>query len=254
MSVATLPPSLVSAPVHGAESLEALLARLYREQLAQTPGVPYLLNHGRPSAIANHVRTFHWYRPFLPQTGDVLDWGCQHAPDSCLLRAWCGARLRRHSCDFPEGARHRVFHDYAAAAFTPLTDNDRLPFAAQSFDAVIGSGVLEHTACDLDSLRELYRVLKPGGVLIVTYLPNWLSVNEWWRRVVRRQGFHRRLYGMGELTHMLKHHGFYPLAARYHTFFWERACPPLAGLLRRLLPIQVCSSTLCVIARKLRSM
>ena len=257
MSLATLPAPAASTPSSccaGTAPLWGVLEKLYREQLAQEPGSHYLRAHGRRHNIANRVRTFHWYRPFLPQAGQVLDWGCQHAPDSCLMRAWYGDRFELFSCDFPGGARHRVFHTFAATTFAPLSDNDRLPYANQFFDAVIGSGVLEHAARDGESLRELYRVLKPGGVLIVTYLPNRLSINEWLRRVVWRRDFHRRLYGLCATQEMLKRHGFYPLAARYHTFFWERVCPPLAGALARLLPMQIFGATLCLVARKMRSM
>ena len=68
---------------------------------------------------------------------------------------------------------------------------------------------------------------------------------------------------MGEAKQLLKRCGFYPLAARYHTFFrerllaalglrrWERG---LSELLARLLPVQVFSSTLCIVAEKVTMM
>jgi SAM-dependent methyltransferase len=245
------------------EPLEALLQELYREQLAQLPDDRYLQEHARAACIANQVRTFHWYRPYLPAEGAVLDWGCNHAPDSCLLRAYCDDRFRLHGCDFVEADRYAIFHQFARCSYTRLADPVRLPYEANRFEAVIGSGVLEHAALDLESLKELYRVLKPGGVLVVSYLPNWLSVHEWVRRVVWRRDFHRRLYGRGEAKLLLKRCGFYPLTVRYHTFVrerllaalgvrrWERG---LSELLARLVPVQVFSSTLCLVAEKVTMM
>jgi SAM-dependent methyltransferase len=42
-------------------------------------------------------------------------------------------------------------------------DLTSLPFAAETFDVVICNHVLEHVHDDRKALRELYRVLKPGG-------------------------------------------------------------------------------------------
>jgi demethylmenaquinone methyltransferase/2-methoxy-6-polyprenyl-1,4-benzoquinol methylase len=41
-----------------------------------------------------------------------------------------------------------------------------LPFADESFDAVVFAHVLEHMAEPIETLREMFRVLKPGAPLI----------------------------------------------------------------------------------------
>lgn len=64
--------------------------------------------------------------------------------------------------------------DGAAALDTLVGDAARLPFADDSFDVVFTSNMLEHVA-DPDLVRgELARVLKPGGILVLSYT-NWLS-------------------------------------------------------------------------------
>jgi ubiquinone/menaquinone biosynthesis C-methylase UbiE len=50
-----------------------------------------------------------------------------------------------------------------------LGDAGRLPFAEATFDAVTCVEVLEFTAHPEDTLREMARVLKPGGVLLASY-------------------------------------------------------------------------------------
>lgn len=42
-----------------------------------------------------------------------------------------------------------------------------LPFADNDFDIVICSHVLEHIKDDLKAMREIYRVIKPGGEAII---------------------------------------------------------------------------------------
>ena len=55
-----------------------------------------------------------------------------------------------------------------------LADGQNLPFAAESFDLVLCSEVLEHLANPEQAVAEFARVLCPGGRLVVT-VPNWYS-------------------------------------------------------------------------------
>lgn len=242
--------------------LAHLLQGLYQKQIELDPSNGYLVEHSKAKFILNQIRTFHWYRPYLETGHSVLDWGCNHAPDSCLMRAWFQDRLNLFSCDFVGPERYSVFHDYARTEFRQLVEPIQIPFAPQSFDVVIASGVLEHTAMDYESLKELHRILKHDGILAISYLPNWLSPSEWYLRNIKKKNFHRRLYRKGEITRLLKRTGFYPLDVRYHTFIWERFFSAL-GFRRREAQLanfarkfasNFLASTLCVIARRVHVM
>lgn len=60
---------------------------------------------------------------------------------------------------------------------------ESLPFADESFDIVCSAGVIEYLQnCD-DAIKEMYRVLRPGGVLILS-TTNALAPAHWFRRVL----------------------------------------------------------------------
>jgi SAM-dependent methyltransferase len=241
-----------------ARELTDLLSRLYREQLAAGGRAAYLVEHAQPELIKHHVNVFLWYAKYLPASGAILDWGCNHAPDACLLQAAFGDRYRLLGCDFPPPSEFSVFHGYSRLHYSQLDDPMApLPYASGTFDAVIASGALEHTAMDVEALKSLYRVLKPEGVLVITYLPYWLSLEEW-RRRRRGKDFHRRLYGRREAATLLKRCGFYPLELGFQTFvpdvvdgrlptWWKRALSPIRH------PVYS-HSVLCCVARKVMTM
>ncbi len=63
-----------------------------------------------------------------------------------------------------------------------LHDAETLPFDDGSFDLVYSNGVIHHTPNTRDVVREIYRVLKPGGrAIIMVYAENSLH---YWRNLV----------------------------------------------------------------------
>jgi SAM-dependent methyltransferase len=55
------------------------------------------------------------------------------------------------------------FAVYGARGDFAITDGESLPFADESFDVVYSNGVLHHTPDTAGAVREVYRVLRPGG-------------------------------------------------------------------------------------------
>ncbi len=64
---------------------------------------------------------------------------------------------------------------------------ERLPLLDAAFDKVICAEVLEHVFDKEVALKELLRILKPGGLLLIT-VPNMNADATWWGRLMRRMG------------------------------------------------------------------
>jgi len=100
---------------------------------------------------------------------------------------------------------------------------DNIPFGNDSFGLVALLDTIEHVANESGTLHEVYRVLQPGGFLIVT-VPAFMFL--WSRNDVIN--YHQRRYTLGELKTKLAHHGFKPLHTSYNNFF---IFPVAAGLI-----------------------
>jgi len=99
------------------------------------------------------------------------------------------------------------------AVKTQVTDAERLPFADESFDLVLGHAVLHHIP-DLDrAFTEFHRVLRPGGMLVFAGEPSRYGDR---LAAVPKRGAHavaplwRALMGAGEAAHPGEHGGADP--------------------------------------------
>ena len=109
-------------------------------------------------------------------------------------------------------------------------DGLALPFADRTFDRIICSEVLEHLVDDLAAMRELCRVLRPGGTLAVTVprfgpeLVNWALSDEY--HAV--EGGHVRIYRRRQLIERLRRCGLEVTGTGHahglHSPYWWLRC------------------------------
>lgn len=108
-----------------------------------------------------------------------------------------------------------------------LADGTVLPLPDGCADVVTSFTVLEHVADERQALRELRRVLRPGGLLVVTVPNRWwlfethgcnlplLSWNRvplvsWWPKRLHDRWARARIYRRREIVALLRECGFEP--------------------------------------------
>ncbi len=91
-----------------------------------------------------------------------------------------------------------------------MGDASQLPHRSEQFDLVLSVDVLEHVEDDVGAMREMYRVAKPGGVIIFT-LPAFRFL--WSRR--DDQCHHVRRYRLSEVKEKAREAGLQILRATY---------------------------------------
>lgn len=167
---------------------------------------------------------FEQARPYLGARATILDVGCGTGGTLAQMPAeWA-----RTGIDFaPEAiafARRRGEPNLARASA------DRLPFADGTFDAVFALDVLEHCDDDGGAARELARVVRPGGLVLVT-VPAFMALWSEHDDAVE----HRRRYRRAGLEGVLHRAG---LTLRRLTYYNTLLFPPIAAvrLFKRLLP------------------
>ena len=134
-------------------------------------------------------------KEFFPEMkGRVLDVGCGRKPYRHLVPAqeYIGLEL-----DTPE------LRDLGAADL--YYSGGAFPVAAESFDTVICSQVVEHIFTPADFLREIRRVLRPGGTLLLTTPFAWDE---------HSQPYDFARYSSFGLKHLLTETGFEVIAHR----------------------------------------
>lgn len=115
----------------------------------------------------------------------LLEVGCGMGTD--LLQFACGGAQVTGVDLTPrsvETSRHHL-KLYSQTGDFALTDAEKLPFADGSFDVVYSNGVLHHTPDTAGAVREIHRLLRPGGLARVM-LYHRHSWNYWFEIILHR--------------------------------------------------------------------
>lgn len=127
---------------------------------------------------------------------NVLDWGAGKGHISYLLSK---QGFKVTSCDLNQNANDSTFGqktpiiDDKGINVEPLDHPWILPFDDGSFDIVVSFGVLEHVQNHHESILEIRRILRKGGLFYFCFLPYYLS---WTQKIAHIRGnfYHDRLY------------------------------------------------------------
>jgi SAM-dependent methyltransferase len=109
---------------------------------------------------------FEWLGPTDGQT--ILDCGCGRGFYLKMLRHLGTARLFGIDLELPYLRKARCNTADLPAVLVGNASIYDLPFPDETFDAVLLSEILEHVDRDVEALREVRRVLKPGGLALLT--------------------------------------------------------------------------------------
>jgi ubiquinone/menaquinone biosynthesis C-methylase UbiE len=90
-----------------------------------------------------------------------------------------------------------------------IADGTKLPFKADVFSHTICSEVLEHIQDDTEAIKELARVMKPVGRLIITF-PH----RKFYFAIDDRFVGHYRRYEISEMENKLKKYGLKPISIK----------------------------------------
>ena len=150
----------------------------------------------------------------------ILDLGCGTGGILDSLRGigpTTGVDVEPMALDF---CRERGHSDVIEASGTDL------PFMDACFDAVVALDVFEHIDDDFKAIQEAFRVLKPGGVAVIT-VPAYQGL--WSCHDVALH--HHRRYTLGLLSKRLTDAGF----AVQHQTYTVTSLLPLTWFIRRVL-------------------
>jgi SAM-dependent methyltransferase len=156
--------------------------------------------------------TIQIYSAYLPRDELLLEAGSGLSAVVMLLREM-GYRVA--GLDYAENALH-TSRNYDSSLPLLAGDVHTLPFTADSLGAYLSFGVLEHFEHGLEpALIEAWRVLRPGGVLVLTIpYPNVVHRLVRWRRALRGESalnddeFYESTYTRAELVTAVENAGF----------------------------------------------
>jgi len=154
----------------------------------------HFLRRGKGPEFAMEVG---WVRRHLRRTRMVLDLGCGNgALASCL------EDLHVVGVDHLQAGLARTASEGGRGPFV-CADVGRLPFRDGATDAVVLQHLIEHLDDPLSTLKGVFGVLKPAGILMILTPNGWFSDSKTYE-----DDSHRRIFTPRDLPDLVRQAGF----------------------------------------------
>nr|WP_320017111.1 class I SAM-dependent methyltransferase [uncultured Desulfobacter sp.] len=165
----------------------------------------------------------------LEKDGKFLDLGCGRGD---FLKGFIQCGLNGHGVDQSDKAKD-ICHD-ASIKQADLA-KESIPFANDFFDCIFSKSVLEHFYYPENLIKEIHRILKPGG-LVITMVPDWEVVY----KMFYDDYTHRKPFTKTSLANIFTINGFTNVECekfRQLPFLWQYPwCWPITSLIALICP------------------
>ncbi len=176
-------------------------------------------------ALAEEFGEHYLPRVLTSATGAALDFGCGRGRIAALL-----GQLGFEVTGL-DAAPHAFWAKLPGARFV-VSAGARLPFQDTAFHLVTHFGVLMYLPDPQTHLREIHRILRPGGYLSIQVTNRCCLRHLVARRIGDAEFF--RLYSQEELMSLLQHSGFRP-ERMFTEGFYAPVFPIFTNFLRRVV-------------------
>lgn len=167
----------------------------------------------RKSRLARVGYWRHDYRYQLDQIGRIMpdrliDIGCGPGAFLCLVEA-AYPEIQLNALDISPEMVKETRERLSDTAIATVGDSERMPLEGDQFQVVTCNMSIHHYPHPQDALNEMYRILKPGGVLLLNDMDcvapirafaNWLFP--------RLPGGDVKMYNRQEIEGMVRQAGF----------------------------------------------
>lgn len=132
-----------------------------------------------------------------------------------LIKRWINGRSLDIGCGLDTFCTHGIDIDRETVKLNPKAKWGTayaIPYKTGYFDTVVCSDVLEHLDKDKKAVKEIYRVLKPGGIAIITVPAHRFLMSEYDLQIG-----HKRRYSLGMVKKLFSK--FKKVKLSYWNFF-----------------------------------
>ncbi|HET7274388.1 MAG TPA: class I SAM-dependent methyltransferase [Longimicrobiaceae bacterium] len=212
--------------------LDRIFADLIRIQ-EEDPSGTDLLQYRSLATAHQYGLLYRTLTQYLKPDSSILDWGCGNGHFSFGLLE-LGYRTAGFSFeDFR--IRPLLRSGYRFSLGSP-SDPRALPYEDETFQGVTSVGVLEHVretgGTEAGSLREIFRVLEPGGFFICFHLPNRFSLIEVSNAAIPGKHHHLYRYDSATIHELCRQAGFSLVEVRRYGALPRNVCHRLPARLR----------------------